>query len=190
MNYIKQLCTNYFENQNEIIKKVFIGNCVTLHDLDFIHKNNIKLIINCTSDIEETNLKSFSESIKPKFIRISVLDNLQDDQIQKMYQEIQRILPFMFQCYSRQENILVCCRAGRQRSAIVVACFLQKYHSVIPDFSHLTSNCQMYSPHTYRCKCLFNGIQHVQIQRPQAFSFGLRVNFQKCFDQLFSTPSS
>lgn len=123
-NYVKQVCSNYFENQNEIIKNVFIGNSVTLHDLDFIHENKIKLIINCTSDIGETNLKSFCESSKPKFIRIPVLDNLQDDQIEKMHQEITRILPFMFQCYSRQENILVCCRAGRQRSAILVACFL------------------------------------------------------------------
>jgi hypothetical protein len=169
---------NYFENENLIVdktSKIWVGNYITGENIDFMKKNDIKLVINCTENlpwIKQTNL-SIRDLIvlnKIKFERIPVLDSLHEKDMVIMYNHLDSILNTIFNSYLRNENILIYCHMGRQRSQIVMAAFLYKYRE---HFSELGFNTK---------EDVFN---YILSKRPQAFSYGLRVNFLPSFNKYF-----
>jgi len=178
-NIIKQIL-NYFENENLIIEKdnskIWVGNYITGQDVNFIKKNNIKLIINCTENLEWIDqsklslqdLIYFSRTVK--FERIPVLDSLKERDFEIMYEHLDYVLNKMFNSFLRGENILIYCHMGRQRSQIVMAAFLYKYKEYFPEKNFNTKD------------DVFN---YILSKRPQAFSYGFRVNFLPSFNKYF-----
>lgn len=181
INYITNFFNriyNYFENENLMVdknSKIWVGNYITGDNIDFIKNNNIKLVINCTENlpwIKQTNL-SIQDLIvlnSIKFERIPVLDSLKEKDMVIMYNYLDHILNTIFNSYIRNENILIYCHMGRQRSQIVMAAFLYKYRQY---FSELKLNTK---------EDVFNYILN---KRPQAFSYGLRINFLSSFNKYF-----
>ena len=177
-NIIKKLY-NYFENENLIVdkkSKIWVGNYITGSNIDFLRKNDIKLVINCTQDLpwikqSELSIKDYILLNKIKFDRIPCLDSLEDKGMRIMYTSFDPVLDSMFKSYRRNENILVYCHMGRQRSQILMAAFLYKYKEYFPELNIKTK------------EDVFN---YILTKRPQAFSFGLRVNFLPSFKKYFN----
>ena len=86
------------------------------------------------------------------------------------------VLPFLLQKYTvEKKRILIHCFAGKQRSAIVVAAFLK----VLSDKNliNLPENVNQQQ---------FESIRNFMLsKRPQVFTYGYRVNFQKTFERYF-----
>ena len=107
-----------YNNADEIIKNIWLGNYKSAQDYTFIKNNNISVIINCTTDIP------FSPLIDIDKYRIPVNDNLKQSEIQKMVTYIKYILPIILLHKRRNNNILIHCYAGIQRSAIIVLSYI------------------------------------------------------------------
>ena len=102
---------------DEIIPRIWLGNYRASTDEDFIRKNNIKVVFNCTKDLP------FSYSIPIKF-RVPVDDNLQEAEIRNMELWAAEIAHKILTEYNKGHTILIHCMAGMQRSAACVAFFL------------------------------------------------------------------
>lgn len=98
---------------------IWLGNQKSAHDSDFLYKNNINVIINCSNNIP------FLEEIKWKY-RISVDDDRKFTSIIKLKRTLPKIRKKIAYHMSKKQNVLIHCRAGVQRSATVVCYFLMK----------------------------------------------------------------
>lgn len=110
---------------DQIIPHLWLGNFDSSQNREFIIRNHITVIVNCTKDLPFPNFKGIYK------YRVPVDDNLQRKEIISMSKWIGRILPVIMRHYKQKQNILIHCAAGMQRSAIVVLSFLYKY--CIPD---------------------------------------------------------
>lgn len=108
------------DNANEIIPRLWLGNAKASMDEDFIRRNNIVVVFNCTKNLP------FSPIIPIKY-RVPVDDNLEEEEIRNMELWSGEIALKMMREYSEGKTILVHCMAGMQRSAASVAFFLISY---------------------------------------------------------------
>jgi predicted protein tyrosine phosphatase len=107
-------------NAHEIIPRLWLGNAKASMDENFIRRNNIVVVFNCTKNLP------FSPIIPIKF-RIPVDDNLEEEEIRNMELWSGEIAYKMMTEYVEGKTILVHCMAGMQRSAASVAFFLISY---------------------------------------------------------------
>jgi protein tyrosine phosphatase len=105
------------EDANEIIPRLWLGNARASMDEDFIRKNNITVVFNCTKNLP------FSPMIPIKY-RIPVDDNLEESEIRNMELWSGEISYKIMTEYIEGKTILVHCMAGMQRSAASVAFML------------------------------------------------------------------
>lgn len=107
-----------FNNADEILPNLWLGNFNSAKDENFLRNANIKTVFNCTKDLP------FHHSIKRQY-RVPIDDNLQAVEIRNL--ELWS-LDFMIKLHKEYQNgknpILVHCAAGMQRSAAGVAMFL------------------------------------------------------------------
>ena len=108
------------EDANLIIPRLWLGNARASMDEDFIKRNNINVVFNCTKNLP------FSPIIPIKY-RIPVDDNLEEDEIRNMELWSAEIAYKIMTEYSYGKTILVHCAAGMQRSAASVAFMLIAY---------------------------------------------------------------
>ena len=101
----------------EIIPGLWLGNVHDSMDENFIRKNNIKVVFNCTKNLP------FSPIIPIKY-RIPLDDNLEEAEIQNMALWSEEIVYKIIKEYRRHNSVLVHCMAGIQRSAASVAMVL------------------------------------------------------------------
>jgi protein tyrosine/serine phosphatase len=166
---------------DEIIPGLWLGNYKPALDLDFIKNNNINVIINCTADIPFYN-EMFDTKLKIETFRISVYDSLLEKDILLMEEYFKHILPYMLKKYIHEKKrILVHCKAGAQRSAIVVAAFLKilldKNLVQIPDipsYPRFNQNEQFKHIYNFLLK-----------RRPRVFTYGFRINFERSYKRFF-----
>ena len=121
------------DDWNEIIPRLFIGNCRTALDEEFLKKNNIGLIINCTKEIPYKI--NFIKENEIKTIRIPVLDNEKQKEIENMglfLPEVYKDMALFYQ-ENNDKNILIHCFAGKQRSAICASYFISKFFNIKKD---------------------------------------------------------
>jgi hypothetical protein len=104
-------------NADEIIPRIWLGNVRASTDQDFIKKNNIQVVFNCTKDLP------FSPLIPIKY-RVPVDDNLREEEIRNLELWSPEITHKLMAEYHKGYNILVHCMAGMQRSAACVAFLL------------------------------------------------------------------
>lgn len=103
----------------EIISGLFLGNRHASHDMDFLTKNQIGLIVNCTKSLP------FQTSIKTiETLRVPVDDILDPKDSIVLLSWMPHILQVLSTALLSRKRVLVHCRQGRQRSATVVACYL------------------------------------------------------------------
>lgn len=107
-------------NANEIIPHLWLGNAKASMDEDFIRKNNIVVVFNCTKNL------AFSPIIPIKY-RVPVDDNLEEEEIRNMELWSGEIAFKIMAEYIEGKTILVHCMAGMQRSAASVAFMLIVY---------------------------------------------------------------
>jgi hypothetical protein len=107
-------------NAHEIIPRLWLGNAKASMDEEFIQKNNIAVVFNCTKNLP------FSPMIPIKY-RIPVTDNLAEEEIRNMELWSGEIALKIMTEYVEGKSILVHCMAGMQRSAASVAFMLIAY---------------------------------------------------------------
>ena len=104
-------------NADEIIPRIWLGNVRASTDQDFIKKNNIQVVFNCTKDLP------FSPLIPIKY-RVPVDDTLREEEIRNLELWSPEITHKLMAEYHIGYNILFHCMAGMQRSAACVAFLL------------------------------------------------------------------
>ena len=97
-----------------IIPRLWLGNRVAAADADFLQKNNITVVFNCTIDLP------FQQNVLRKY-RLPVDDNLQATEIANMEQWAPEAVYKVLAEYNSGRNILIHCYAGMQRSAALMA---------------------------------------------------------------------
>ena len=198
---------NYFENVNNIIPgndninnggpifdnivsgQIWLGNMKAALDPKFIKDNNISVIINCSVDIpfifDVIDPAEYGIS-KIETYRIPVYDSLLEHDIYIMEQYLHKVLPFLLKkLLKEKKNILVHCAAGRQRSGCVVAALL---------FVLIDNNLMKFENEQIggseeikdKNKLMKRIIKYIIKRRPQAFSYGLRVNFKSSLERFFN----
>ena len=106
-----------YNNADEIVPGIWLGNFKSSQDEVFLRTHNIKTVFNCTKDLP------FHSSIHNRY-RVPVDDNLAEVEIRNMELWSYEILYKLLNEYKKGDPILVHCAAGMQRSAAVVAMFL------------------------------------------------------------------
>lgn len=114
-----------FQNANEIVPGLWIGNLHAAADETFLTKNRILSVFNCTKNLP------FHPSVAQKF-RVPVDDNLQEVEIRNMELWAPEIA-YKIMHAKRDGPVLVHCHAGMQRSAAAVAIALIAMHGMKAD---------------------------------------------------------
>jgi protein-tyrosine phosphatase len=102
----------------EILNGLWLGNIIDSKNTEFINK--IDIIINASINIPFTSDKTTN-------IRIKVEDNLQKDEIIKMYNYLDNITKYIYDSLMNNKTIFVHCYAGKQRSATIVCAYIMRY---------------------------------------------------------------
>jgi len=173
--------TNYNNNisVDQILPRLWLGNAKAALDIDFIYKNKIDLIINCTPNTP------FISNVGIETFRIPVYDSLLEKDILLMEQYFKIFIPLLLRKYTiEKKNILIHCQAGKQRSAILTAALLK----VLLDNNYI--NITGIPKQSNKIK-QFNYIYNYMLsKRPKVFSYGFRVNFEKTYFRYFNIPFS
>ncbi len=107
---------NISNNYDLITNNIFIGNRESSMDDYFLKKNDIKLIINCTKNLE------FNNNFRGEKIRIPIDDN----RIFKNYDILDYLDVLDIIDKYKNKNILIHCQAGSQRSATIILLYMIK----------------------------------------------------------------
>ena len=102
----------------QILNGLWLGNIIDSKNLEFLEE--IDIIINASTDIPFVSKKT-------KNIRVSVKDNLEKEQIIKLYTYLDNITEFIYNSLMDNKKIFVHCYAGKQRSATIVCAYIMKY---------------------------------------------------------------
>ena len=113
------------DDYNLIIPNLYLGNILYANNLDFLTKNNIKAIINCTE--KEPFHDYFNDKSK---IRLYVNDSKEDENIEKFKSEIINCIDFIEESIKNNNSVYVHCYWGLMRSATVVAGYLIKRYGI------------------------------------------------------------
>lgn len=179
--YLYYILSDLFYNGtsvNEIIPDLWLGNYKTALDVEFLKQANINVIINCTPHIPFADEKILRD-LGIEIHRIPVNDSLLEKDIILMEEYFKTIIPLLLQRYTvENKKILVHCHAGKQRSAIVVAALLK-----VLDDKHLININKTSDQYT----SIYN---YLLEKRPQVFTYGLRVNFEKSYKRFFKVYNS
>ena len=105
-------------NASQVLNNLWLGNYLAAHDNNFIKKNNIRLIINCTKynydkikNIHYINLPLEDNNANGAFIIKKNLNNI-----------VSTINQYITNGYS----VLIHCKSGHKRSALITVLYLNK----------------------------------------------------------------
>jgi protein-tyrosine phosphatase len=109
---------------------LYLGNSEDASDDAFLRSKNIRFILNCTKEVDNT----FSDTSIEE-LRIPVDDKLRPQDVIDMNAHIHRAVAEVEERVGAALPTLVHCRQGRQRSACVVAAYLMKTYDINMDFA-------------------------------------------------------
>ena len=113
----------------EIVPNLWIGDDKSYCNKKFLVEAGIKFIINCTKDIPENGCGI--ENIRINVDDKPSISHAEDNET--MYNSLSSCVEYVHQRLGKGQGVLVHCRAGKQRSASVVAAYLIKYGEVDVD---------------------------------------------------------
>ena len=123
LNFVNRIAN--IDDYNIIVPNVFLGNMKMASDLDFLQKNNIQAILNCTPDLEYH--KYFED--KSKF-RLNINDSRDIENINKFKSEVIDGINFIEGCVEENKPVYIHCYWGLMRSATLVAGYIIKKYNV------------------------------------------------------------
>ena len=151
-----------YKNYNKMMNKIYLGNINASKDKEFFAKKNIKAVLNCTKDIPNT----FRSQDDIEYMRIPIDDSLKEVDFEKALQFMPAAIEFIHKhAVLQNETVFIHCHAGRQRSiAMLVAYLINKLEM----------------PLKQACKFVLQ-------KRPEAFHFGLSLNFESSLEKYAKT---
>ena len=123
LNFVNRIAN--IDDYNIIVPNVFLGNMKMASDLDFLQKNNIQAILNCTPDLE---YHQYFED-KSKF-RLNINDSRDTENINKFKSEVIDGINFIEDCIEENKPVYVHCYWGLMRSATLVAGYIIKKYNI------------------------------------------------------------
>jgi protein-tyrosine phosphatase len=115
---------------DEVRPRLWLGNWNASRDAEFLTKNNINVIYNCTKNLE---FKTDNVPTIARRYRIPIDDNLEPIEIDNLAKWSPEAILLLVQEYRAGNRILVHCAAGMQRSAATVAMFLISTEGLNPE---------------------------------------------------------
>lgn len=112
----------------EIIPDMWISGKDEATDYNFLKAKKIRLLINCTKDIDYC--EKYIAKYEPDTVRIPIDDkpNLSKDEDNRiLYNKLHEITETINNYLCKGKPVLIYCYAGRQRSASVAAAYLMRY---------------------------------------------------------------
>jgi protein-tyrosine phosphatase len=106
---------------DEIINHLYVGGLNS-----FETKNDFSLIVNCTKNEKISNQNNIN------FIRIPINDDPYESEKMLMLINELSVIDIIHNTLLNNNDVLVHCSAGMQRSCALVACYLIKYHNMKP----------------------------------------------------------
>ena len=174
-----------YNNADLILNKdnttLWIGDYKAALDMDFITKNNISFIVNCTPDrpyIYQTfNFNKNNSRVKYlETVRIPINDSPDIETNNEFYKYLKKIIPcIQDQFLNKKKNILIHCAAGKSRSASVVAAFL---FTLLKCKNEQTQNCYIGNS-----ELMINIINYMITRRPCVFFYGTKLNFKNAIEK-------
>lgn len=155
----------FFANVHKIFPNLWIGNRRIINNTTFFEQNNIDLIVNCTPDLPFPDIDSSICTL-----RIPVYDSGLDKDYILMESYFHLYIPLLSNTIKNNKNILVYCKAGKQRSCIVAAAIL--FHLFYND----CNNKQLFANSIF---------EYIQCKRLPAFNFGFQKKFHVSFCRYF-----
>ena len=102
----------------KIENNLWLGNKKASLDTNFLKKNNIKLIINCSKNLSFTKLPNI------KKYRLKINDDLSVETQKQILMNIEEINFLINKYLDSNKGVLIHCKAGKQRAPTVMACYL------------------------------------------------------------------
>lgn len=126
LNIINKIA--FIDDYNEIIPNLYLGNIKCSTDINFLIKNNIQTIVNCTLD--EPFHDYFND--KTKF-RLNINDSKDIDNINIFKKQILDAINIIDFSINNNQPVYVHCYWGLMRSATVVSGYLMKKYKMSKD---------------------------------------------------------
>ena len=140
------------KSYDKIIDHLFLGDVNASKNAKFFKDNKIKAVLNCTNTAENT----FSCDKNIEYLRIPVDDSLKEEDFNKYYLLLPLAIEFIYKHVDiLNNNILVHCHAGMQRSPGVISAYFMSKHK----------------------KTLIESARFIIKQRPISFDHGININF-------------
>ena len=121
------LNTFLYSSHDKISNYLYLGNYRAANDYNFIKNNDIKLVINCSKDLEIPN---FYNELNIECYRIPINDSNTFEDNKILNDNLDHVIDLIDKYRLEKKNVFVHCYAGMQRSAAVVLCYIMfKLHN-------------------------------------------------------------
>jgi hypothetical protein len=104
----------------KIIDRIYISNFEDAQNISLLLDNNIKIIINCSSEC--------IYQFKPMFNIINL--NLKEDDTDNLKIKFNYVYDYLTKCIKNRYNILIFSNSGQSRSLSILILFLIKYYNI------------------------------------------------------------
>lgn len=115
------------ENANEILPNIWLGNLYSSKDESFLTHFKIKLVINCT---KHNIIPYFYDKLGIICYRLPVYDQKDPGNNEIFLNYKNQLIDVIHQYINQNKPVLIHCYAGAQRSATLLAFYIQKYYSL------------------------------------------------------------
>jgi len=106
-------------NAYQILPNLWLGNALAAKNINFLRENDIKYIINLSCDIPNYHFSEFT------YLNVSITDSdVTANQISNIFKITNE---FIYQAFKNKDAVLVHCKRGHNKSAVIVAAFMVKH---------------------------------------------------------------